>query len=88
MTVFGFAGLSFGREGVGLAPHLPPGWRKLGFSVQWRGRRQTIRIDQASLQLDVSMETGEPMILAIYGEPHALSSGKPVVVGVRQAIAK
>ncbi|PZO38736.1 MAG: glycoside hydrolase family 65 protein [Alphaproteobacteria bacterium] len=88
MTVFGFAGLSFGPDGLSLAPRLPPGWSKLGFSVQWRGRRLTITIDQASLQLNVSMETGEPMILAIYGEPHPLRSGKPIVIGIRVASAK
>ena len=42
-----------------------------------------IGIYQSSKQLDVSIYAGEPMTLAIYAEPHALSAGKPVVLGLK-----
>src|ERR1700693_2783506 len=43
-AVFGFAGLSWGSDGVAIDPQLPTGWSSLSFGLQWRGRRLKIRI--------------------------------------------
>jgi trehalose/maltose hydrolase-like predicted phosphorylase len=71
-AVFGFAGLSLRSDGVAIDPHLPAGWRSLGFGLQWRGRRLKLRIDQAEQRLEATLEEGEPMTLVVSGEPHEL----------------
>jgi trehalose/maltose hydrolase-like predicted phosphorylase len=38
-AVIGFAGLEVGPQGPALQPNLPPTWRRLDFSIQWKGRR-------------------------------------------------
>ena len=46
MAVLGFAGLSLQSDAIGLSPQLPAEWRRVGFRIQWRGRRLAIRIDE------------------------------------------
>jgi kojibiose phosphorylase len=38
-TVFGFAGVTIGAEGVRVDPRLPEGWRRLSFELQLHGQR-------------------------------------------------
>jgi trehalose/maltose hydrolase-like predicted phosphorylase len=71
-AVFGFAGLSLRNEGVSIDPQLPADWNSLGFGFQWRGRRLTIRIDQAKQCLEATLEKGEPMTLVVSGTSHDL----------------
>lgn len=80
IAVFGFAGLSLRNEGISLGPRLPPDWRALSFSVQWRNRRLKVRIDQTNQRLEASLVTGEPMTLIIHGRPYPLGSEKPLIV--------
>jgi len=75
MAVLGFAGLSLRSDAVGLNPHLPTGWQSLAFSVQWRGRRLAIRIDQRKHLLEATLEAGEPMAIVVAGERHELRTG-------------
>jgi trehalose/maltose hydrolase-like predicted phosphorylase len=82
MAVFGFAGVSLRNDGVAVSPRLPGGWSSLRFCIQWRGRRLTIEIEQASRSLAVTL-TGEPMTLFVCGEPHALSSDRVFQVFIR-----
>ena len=84
MTVFGFAGLSLRSDGVGLAPQLPASWPGLGFSLQWRGRRLAVKIDQTNQKLAVSLESGQPMIIAVFGQPHSLSLDQALVTDIKQ----
>jgi len=72
LAVSGFAGLSLRSDGISLNPKLPPDWRSLAFAVQWRGRRLKIKIDQDKQSLEATLEEGEPMTLAVSGEPHEL----------------
>jgi trehalose/maltose hydrolase-like predicted phosphorylase len=85
MTVFGFAGLSLLADGIGLDPRLPPGWNRLTFPLQWRGRRLRIAIDQA--RLEATLETGAPMTVTVNGAPRLLRSGEPVCVSFGPARA-
>ena len=55
-AVFGFAGLSLRNDGVAIDPQLPEGWSSLSFGFQWRGRRLTIRIDQAKQYLEATLD--------------------------------
>jgi len=79
-AVFGFAGLSLGEDGLALNPRMPAAWRSLAFSVQWRGRRLGIRIDQTRGILDATLEAGEPMILTVHGAAHVLGRDRAVHV--------
>jgi trehalose/maltose hydrolase-like predicted phosphorylase len=71
-AVFGFAGLSLRSDGIAVDPRLPANWRSLRFSVEWRSRRLKIRINQTEQILEATLHAGDPMTLAVYGEPHAL----------------
>jgi trehalose/maltose hydrolase-like predicted phosphorylase len=67
MAVFGFAGLSLQSNELSLDPKLPPGWRSLGFSIEWRGRRLKLRIDAAASLVRATLEDGETMSLRVSG---------------------
>jgi len=77
-AVCGFAGVSLLSDGLAVDPRLPANWRGLRFSVQWRGRRLTVRIEQAVQILEATLDTGEPMTLVVSGKPHELRRGKPL----------
>ena len=81
-AVFGFAGLSLRNDGVAIDPQLPAAWSSLGFGFQWRGRRLTIRIDQAKQCLKATLEEGEPMTLVVSGTSHKLSRHQALRVSV------
>ena len=71
-AVFGFAGLSLRSDGVAIDPQLPANWGSLAFSLQWRGKRLKIRIDQAKKCLEATLEAGAPMTLVVSGTSHEL----------------
>jgi trehalose/maltose hydrolase-like predicted phosphorylase len=72
LVVFGFAGVSSRNDGVACDPRLPPGWRSLALSVQWRRRRLRLRIDQDDQVIEAKLESGAPMTLFVRGERHEL----------------
>lgn len=80
IAVLGFAGVSFAGDHLCLAPALPAAWKSLSFPMQWRGRHLRIEISDASAGVRVTLETGDPLKLAINGELFALSSAEPLVV--------
>jgi kojibiose phosphorylase len=47
--VFGFAGLSLTDEGPRLQPRLPAGWRRLRFTIQWRGLRVPVDLSRDAI---------------------------------------
>ncbi len=81
-AVLGFAGLSLRDDGVAIDPRLPAGWSSLGFGFQWRGRRLTIRVDQAKQYLKATLEEGQPMTLVVGGTSHQLRSDQALQVSV------
>ena len=82
MTVFGFAGLSLHSDGIALDPCLPPGWTRLGFPLQWRGRRIRIAIDQIRNRLDATLEDGAEMTVVVAGARYSLRTDQPLSVAV------
>ncbi len=68
LAVLGFAGLSLRNDGIAIDPVLPTAWQGLSFSVQWRQRILKIRINREAVE--VILEAGDPMVVAIRGEPH------------------
>jgi trehalose/maltose hydrolase-like predicted phosphorylase len=79
-AVFGFAGLSLMSDGLALDPRLPETWLSLAFSLQWRGRRLKIRIEQAGHLIEVTLKAGEPMSLIIRGETYQLRGDRTLRV--------
>jgi trehalose/maltose hydrolase-like predicted phosphorylase len=79
-AVFGFAGLSMHGDGIAIDPQLPAEWDSLGFSLQWRGHRLNLRIDQAKQLPEATLEAGGPMTLVVSGEPHELRHGQTLRV--------
>jgi trehalose/maltose hydrolase-like predicted phosphorylase len=85
MTVFGFAGLTLRDDGIGLDPRLPPGWEKLAFPIQWRGRRLRVVIDGAGVA--VTLEAGEEMRVWVDGAAMSLRTGKPLQTPSIEAVS-
>jgi trehalose/maltose hydrolase-like predicted phosphorylase len=81
-TVFGFGGLALHEDGLSLEPHLPEGWNRLCFPVQWRRRRLTVELSRARQVLEVKLERGSPMTIYAGGVSHRLAEGTPVVVAL------
>jgi trehalose/maltose hydrolase-like predicted phosphorylase len=82
MTVFGFAGLTFHEGGIGLNPQLPPGWDRLAFPFQWRGRRLRVSINAIEKRLDVTLEAGEPMTVVVGRASLELEADQPLSVAI------
>jgi trehalose/maltose hydrolase-like predicted phosphorylase len=80
LAVMGFGGVSLRADGIGLDPRLPTGWRSLAFALQWRGRDLKVRIDAAAERLDVTLTSGEPMLVFVRGERRELTCNHPLVV--------
>jgi kojibiose phosphorylase len=75
-AVLGFAGLTLRPDGLGFDPHLPPAWRSLGFSVEWRGRLVRVRLEHDTSTLAATLERGNPMIVGVNEQLHRLRRGE------------
>jgi trehalose/maltose hydrolase-like predicted phosphorylase len=79
IAVLGFAGLTMNESGLGFNPQLPEDWRSLAFSVQWRGRRVLVSIDASRKAIQVTLASGEPMIIILGEAQHQLGRAAPIV---------
>lgn len=66
-VVFGVAGMKAGEEGLSFAPRLLRGWRRLRFSVLWRGRR--LRVSLTPRRTGFVLEGKEGMRLQVGDGP-------------------
>jgi trehalose/maltose hydrolase-like predicted phosphorylase len=82
LAVFGFAGLSLTKTGIGLAPRLPAQWSDLRFPIQWRGRCVSLRIAQAKGLIEATLTSGSAMTLTLGGETHDLTLGQALRVSI------
>ena len=75
--VYGFAGLRSDGDRLRFAPRLPDRWKRLCFSVLYRGRVIRIRMerDQTSFQII----EGDSLSLQIYNQTYALGSEELLV---------
>ena len=69
--VYGFAGLRSDGEGLSFAPRLPGRWKKLAFSIVYRGR--VIRVCMEKDKTGFMLMKGEPLSLKIHGQMYTLS---------------
>ena len=70
--VYGFAGLRSDDELLKFAPRLPERWKRLCFSVLYRGR--VIRIEMEKGITAFRLEEGEPLKLSIYNSEYTLTA--------------
>jgi len=76
--VYGFAGLRSDGEQLKFAPRLPGRWKRLTFSVVYRGR--VIRIRMEEDKTSFRLEQGEPLALLIYDQPFTLTEDELIVL--------
>ncbi len=69
--VQGFAGMRVRDGQLSFAPYCPDGWESYSFSLEFRGRTVglTMRPGEAAVQL----RAGDPLTVAVAGEPYELS---------------
>ena len=70
--VYGFAGLRSDGEQLIFAPRLPERWKRLTFSVMYRGR--VIRICMEADKTVFCLAQGEPLTVLIYDQPHTIDA--------------
>lgn len=75
--VYGFAGLRSDGEQLKFAPRLPERWKRLTFSVVYRGR--VIRIRMEKDKTSFRLEQGEPLALLIYDQPFTLTENELMI---------
>lgn len=68
--VQGFAQMKTYKEKLSFAPFLPTKWSKYAFHINYRGRLLHVLID---LNVTITLLSGEPMTLEVYGESHNLT---------------
>jgi trehalose/maltose hydrolase-like predicted phosphorylase len=72
-AVFGAAGLRTREDGIAVDPHLLPGWAEMAFPVQWRGRFLRLRLVADPRRIEVDVETGDELTLAVPEGPACLA---------------
>ncbi|MBX5489558.1 MAG: glycoside hydrolase family 65 protein [Chloroflexi bacterium] len=79
-VVFGAAGMQLLDDGLAFDPHLLPGWRSLGFSVQWRGNRLGVRIHGPPARVHLQLPPdARPMCVRVgKGQKRWLAPGESV----------
>ncbi len=74
-AVFGAAGLQLREDGIVVDPHLLPGWVKMAFPVQWRERLVRLRFEANPRRIEVAVESGDELTVAVIGGPACLARG-------------
>jgi kojibiose phosphorylase len=68
-AVLGAAGLQMREDGIAVDPHLLPGWAELAFAVQWRGRLLRLRFAADPRRIEVAVEKGDELAVAVIEGP-------------------
>ncbi len=79
-AVFGVAGLRLRETGIVLDPHLLPGWAEMAFPLQWRGRLLRVRLQADPGRIDVIIERGDELTVAVLEGPACRARGGQRVV--------
>ena len=75
--VYGFAGLRSDGELLRFAPHLPPRWEELCFSIVYRGSVVQIRMEKG--RVSFRLLSGEPIPLRVYDAVYTLGGGELLI---------
>lgn len=72
-AVFGAAGLRAREDGLGIDPHLLPGWAEMTFPVQWRGRSLRLRLQADPKRIEVELKSGDVLTISVPEGPACLA---------------
>ena len=75
--VYGFAGLRSDADVLRFAPQLPDRWKKLSFSIAYRGN--IIHICMEAGKTSFRLTKGEPVQLKIYDKIHTLGTDELII---------
>ena len=75
--VYGFAGLRSDGDILSFAPHMPGRWKKLSFSITYRGRVIGVRMEKDKTFF--SLSEGEPLSVRIYDSERTLTGAELIV---------
>jgi trehalose/maltose hydrolase-like predicted phosphorylase len=64
-AVFGFAGMQPDENTLRFDPHLPDDWQTLHFSVQWRGRTLSVRMESHPSRCTLNLVRGRPLSVSV-----------------------
>lgn len=79
-AVFGVAGLRMCENGIVLDPHLLPGWAEMAFPLQWRGRLLHVHLNADPRRIEVIVEKGDELTVAVLEGPACSARGGQRVV--------
>jgi kojibiose phosphorylase len=68
-AILGVAGLRVCESGITLAPRLLPGWTEMEFPVQWRGRLLRVLLHADPQRIEVTIERGDELTVAVLEGP-------------------
>jgi kojibiose phosphorylase len=74
-AVLGAAGLQVREDGIAIDPHLLPGWAELAFPVRWRGRLLRLRFEADPRRIEVAVEKGGELTVAVIEGPACRARG-------------
>ena len=75
--VYGFAGLRSDGDVLSFAPRLPERWKRLCFSLHYRGRALDIVMERGRTTFRIRQ--GEPLPVTVYGIPRTLNDRPNVI---------
>ena len=75
--VYGFAGLRSDRDMLRFAPRLPQRWRRLSFSLTYRGRILSVVMEPG--RTTIRLRAGDPLALQIYEGTYTLGAEALIV---------
>jgi kojibiose phosphorylase len=77
--VHGFAGVRFQIGALAIDPRLPAKWKRLKFSIIYRGRPVSVEIFEKKISLYFSSRDKSDILkMMVYGEPYELAANKKV----------
>lgn len=76
-VIFGFGGVEIGAEGIRFAPHLPPSWNGLDFTLFFRGARLQFHAGKQDLSVVLTHPGREAVRVWLHGREHLLTAAEP-----------
>lgn len=86
VLVAGFGGMRRSRDGLRFTPRLPEALRRLGFRLEFRGRR--LRVEIEADKTVYTLLAGAPLTIRHHGEAVTLSRDEPAVRAVPALVAR
>ena len=77
VLINGFAGVKIQKEALSINPKLPSGWRKILFSIHWRGSILKMEIKNSKVKLRVTSSGRKKKIkIRVFGVLHEITGSK------------